>query len=195
MARYVMRARRILLHHVLHADDTPHKIALGAALATFVTFLPIPGIQTVISVALAALMRANKAICIPIVWITNPLTFVPIYGGCYVLGRSVLSASVATEAEIAEISDRVSRQMGGSAGLGRFVEWSYWEGMFQTLFEFGADLWVGCAIVSVALGVAAYFLTRWGVNTYREKHRQRILRRSLFRAKLNRNTAQGGEPS
>ena len=76
-------ARRFIFKRILHADDTPHRIALGVAISTFVGFSPIMGMQTVVSIALAALFRANKAVCLPFVWITNPVTFVPVYWSCW----------------------------------------------------------------------------------------------------------------
>ena len=93
MAKYwLLRARRILAHRVLHTDDSPHTIALGAGIAMFITFLPLVGIQTILSVGAATLLRANKAVCIPIVWITNVFTIVPIYGACLARGRFVLAS-------------------------------------------------------------------------------------------------------
>ena len=92
---------------VLHTNDTPHAVALGAGIATFVALLPLIGFQTVIALALAAVFRANKAICIPVVWITNPFTAIPIFKGCFELGRFVLTgpsdrtqASVLAELEL-----------------------------------------------------------------------------------------------
>ncbi len=55
MARYWLRMRRFVMHNVLHADDTPHSIALGTAIAVFIAILPLVGIQMFLSVAVAAL--------------------------------------------------------------------------------------------------------------------------------------------
>ena len=38
----------------------------------------------------AWLFRANKAVGIPIVWVSNPATIVPIYYMCYWIGRTAL---------------------------------------------------------------------------------------------------------
>ena len=59
-----------------------------------IAFLPLVGFQTAIAIGLAALFRANKAVCVPIVWITNPLTLVPIYGGCLALGGWILASPI-----------------------------------------------------------------------------------------------------
>jgi len=165
----------MLAQKVLHADDTPHAIGLGAALATFVAFLPLLGVQTVIAIGLAALFRANKAICIPIVWITNVFTIPPIYGACLVLGRFVTGAN-ATQSDADVLSSLQEQQ---STGL---LEPSLWQDWLNRLAGLGFDLCVGCVIVGTVGGVSAYFIVRNGVVSYRERHRQRILRRSLFRS-------------
>ena len=73
------KSRRFIVHRVLHADDTPHRIALGVAAGLFIGLTPTVGFQMVLAVALAAALRANKVVCIPMVWITNPFTIIPIY--------------------------------------------------------------------------------------------------------------------
>ena len=124
LARYWLRARRIFVHTFLHADDTPRQIALGAAVATFIAFLPIVGIQTVVAIALAALLRVNKAICVPIVWITNPATLVPIYTGCYWVGRFVLGQGGHSEFDPEQsLLGPVTRHQ----GWGRFLRSEFWE--------------------------------------------------------------------
>ena len=177
MARYLLRVRRFAIQKVLHADDTPHAIALGAAIATLIAFLPLIGLQTVLAVGIAAMFRANKAVCIPIVWITNPFTLVPIYGACFGLGRVVMS-SPAGNGETAIVS-----------GLQQQQEFSllaaeFWKDLLSRLGGLGLELWIGCAIVGVIGAIASYFAARWSVSTYRERRRKRLLRRSLLRTQV-----------
>ena len=178
MRRQWKRLRRILVHNILHADDTPHAIALGTSIATFIAILPIIGMQTIVSLALAALFRANKAVCFPIVWISNPLTAVPIYYPCFLLGRFVLASPEQTTAE-----DVLGKLTLSSSSAGIF-EVRFWEDLFFTLVGLGVEIWVGSFIVAAVLAIFAYPLSRWAVNGYRERHRQRLLRRELFRAPL-----------
>ena len=172
-----------MVHTVLHADDTPHSIALGAAIGTFVAFLPLIGIQMIVSVALAALLRANKAICIPIVWITNPLTAVPIYGPCLLLGHFVLGLGKPDAAVLNELTAPVE---GAS-----WFEVGFWTNLFSRFINLGQELWVGCTIVATVLALLSYPLTRWAVVSYRERRRHRILRRSLLRVHDTSSTAAG----
>ncbi len=174
IARRWHRARRFIAQKVLHTGDSPHAIALGAGVATFIAFLPLVGLQTIIAVSIAALVRANKAVCIPIVWVTNPLTMGPIYYGCYALGRLVIPPAWS----------------GDEAGLGRLIELAkttslfqaaFWKDIFYVLIGAGLDLWVGCALVGLVLSLVAYFVVRGSVIGYRERRRQRMIRRTLFR--------------
>ena len=73
------RVRHFVLHDILHADDPPHRLALGVAIGMFVTFTPTVGLQMVLVGVLAWLLRANKLVGLPVVWLSNPATVVPIY--------------------------------------------------------------------------------------------------------------------
>jgi uncharacterized protein (DUF2062 family) len=176
----------------LHADDTPHQIALGVAIATLVGLLPIMGIQTVIALATAAALRANKAVCIPVVWITNPVTFVPIYAGCLALGSLMLGSSFGSYEE-AEAAIRGLFQQHG--GIGEIVTAAFWRGLLEWSLSVGTELWVGCSVVGLAVSVPAYVITRWLVVGYRRRHRhliERRKRRKLFKAQPGRKTVTGG---
>jgi len=167
--------RKFIFHKVLHADDTPHDIAIGVATATFVAFLPLVGLQTVIAVAIAVAIRANKAVCIPIVWITNPVTIGPIYGACMMLG-GLVTGEGRSESQHVAIQTLLQHQ-----GFGRFLELGFWRDLLHLLLSFGGDLWIGCALVGMVFAVAGYFVSRWGVGAYREGRRRRKLQRELFR--------------
>lgn len=187
MGRYIRRARRFILHNVLHADDTPHAIGLGVGIAMVVAFLPLVGFQTAIAIGLAALFRANKAVCVPIVWITNPLTLVPIYGACLALGRSILSSG------IQEQDAEALAQMEQHEQTFHIFELQFWADLFQFLVGLGIELWLGCAIVGVSFGVLSYIVAHRGVLIYRERRRLRVLRRNLFRAQAKKNKIAGDD--
>jgi len=160
---------------VLHTDDPPHAIALGVAVGIFVAFLPLVGFQTVIAVALAALLRANKVVCVPLVWITNPITLGPIYAGCIWIGQLVLPGTGSTADDIRHLLE---------FSEGRSVlTLAYWSDLLSFLSGIAGELWVGGILVGVVLAVPAYFMSRSAVVNYRDRHRQKLLRRSLFRAK------------
>lgn len=88
--RHRRQLRRFVYHNLLHADDPPHKLALGMAVGIFVALTPTVGIQMVIAGFLSWMLRANKAVSVAVVWISNPGTMVPIYWYCYRIGCAVL---------------------------------------------------------------------------------------------------------
>ena len=182
MARYWLRMRRFVMHNVLHADDTPHSIALGTAIAVFIAILPLVGIQMFLAVAVAALFRVNKAVCLPVMWISNPITIVPLYGTCLAMGRLVLG----TDANATLILDELTAKS-------QTVSWldlEFWTHLLSLMVNVGWELWIGCSIVGAAVAIICYPMMRWLVISYRERRRQRLLHREMLRA----DAAAGGAP-
>src|SRR5690606_35711270 len=89
--------KRVLVHNILGLDDTPHRIALGVLLGFVIAFTPTLGFQIILYVAVAALLRANKLSGIPILFITNPFTAVPLYWFVWKVGGLVLGRSAEGE--------------------------------------------------------------------------------------------------
>ena len=177
MRRYLYKLRKLVLHNILHADDSPDAVARGVAAAMLVAFLPLVGFQTAIAIGLAALLRANKAVCVPIVWITNPLTLVPIYGACLALGQFVMSSPDAGGARA------VLSTLGEGQEAAKLFEFRFWQELFSRLVDLGMELWVGCLIVGCVAAVLSYYFSRRGVIVYRERRRRKLLRRELFRSR------------
>ena len=180
MASLRLRFRRFVLNKLMHADDTPHAIALGVGIAVLVAFLPLVGIQTIVAIGIAALVGANNAVCIPIVWITNPATFLPIYIACLKIGQFFMPGT--GDSAISDVERLKALSESGSV-----FKMEFWRQSAELVLSLAAELWIGCGIVGVTLGVASYLLARWSVTTYREKRRLRMLRRELYRASFAKN--------
>lgn len=172
--RYVInRTKRFFIYRVLHVDDTPHRIALGVAVGIFVTWTPTVGLQMVLTVLIAILLRANKFVGIPFVWISNPVTLVPIYKWCnYEIGRWMLGGNYQSP-DFAR-----AFHVGGSWWLEVWANRirAFWEATWQA---FG-PLWLGSCVVGLILGTLSYFAVRYAVIRYRQ-HRE--LKRFARRAK------------
>ncbi|MCP4594703.1 MAG: DUF2062 domain-containing protein [bacterium] len=186
MRDLLKRLRFLVYRRVLHADDSPHRIALGSGLAMLVAFSPTVGFQTFIAIALATLVRANKAVCIPIVWITNPVTILPVYGACWELGRVLTVGSTSSSgptfaARLAELTRHTEQGV-----WSRLLEAEFWSGLMGIMLDFGVELWVGCLVVGAIAGVLTYFATRWGVTEYRQRRRVRKIHRNIRRARARR---------
>ena len=68
-------------------------VAGGLALGLFVGFIPTLG-QMVIAAALAIFLRVNLPVAVMGVWLTNPLTFAPIYFFAYKVGSWILQLPI-----------------------------------------------------------------------------------------------------
>ncbi len=159
--RFAVRVRRFVMRGILHADDPPHAIALGIALGVFVALTPTVGFQMIAVVALASLLRANRAVGIPLVWISNPATFVPIYYPCYRIGCSFL--------QVPPISiDWWMRLATPPAGISTAVTF-YWRNVMQVI----APLTLGCVVVATPISIAVYFMSYRWVHNYRRHKRER----------------------
>ncbi|WP_197442635.1 DUF2062 domain-containing protein [Lignipirellula cremea] len=140
---------------MLHADDPPHRLALGVALAMFVTFTPTVGIQMLLVVCFAWLFGANKAVGLPIVWISNPATMLPIFYGCYWLGRCALGGEP-VDAAWWEALRHPPVGFGAAMGF-------YW----AQFWHIAGPLWLGSLIVATGLAVPTYYAVYFAVCRYR----------------------------
>ncbi len=170
-------ARKFIYRRLLHADDSPHSIALGVAIGLFIGFSPTMGAQMVICIAIATLVRANKAAGMPMVFVTNPVTFVPIYGFCWWLGSLITGGTPASRSQV------LSRlQESGQGFFQGMLSLDFWRGLIRLMMELGVELWIGCLVVGLATAIPGYFLTRWGVTVYRARRKAHIASRHERRA-------------
>jgi hypothetical protein len=76
---------------MVRLQGTPEAIARGLASGILVGCMPLYGLQTLLSIVLAILIRGNKLVAIAGTWISNPLTDVPLFVLNYQIGRSLLA--------------------------------------------------------------------------------------------------------
>lgn len=138
----------------------PGRIAMGAALGIFVGILPIMGIQMAVVTVLALPLKGNLKAAIAGVWISNPITFLPMYFGYYKFGLLFFP----------------SKQIGWEEFQGMVTQAAKWDwnAMGESIMRFldlGADilipLWTGATILAVGLGIITYFVSYRLVVKYR----------------------------
>lgn len=176
--RYVwQRLRELIVHSVLRLDDTPHRIALGVAIGFFVTWTPTVSVQMILVVALASVLKANKLVGVPFVWISNPLTIVPIYGPNYFIGSKLLGGRYTWSAFTAAVERAMEAQANLPAAEGLLDQIWYW---FQVIAQWERalrpifpPLWLGSIIVALLVGSVTYMVTYYGVVAYRKHHGHR----------------------
>jgi hypothetical protein len=152
------KLKRFIVYRVLSLDDTPHRIALGVAVGMFVAWTPTIPFQMVLTVAISALLRANKFVGLPFVWVTNPLTLIPIYGPNYLLGCWLLPGGNRWSAFVDSMIDATNFSQGF---------WVTLQSWWTATLGFLLPLWVGSLIIGSFVGLASYLLTYWGVIRFR----------------------------
>ena len=145
------RIRYVYLRFV-RMRGSSKEIARGLAAGVFAGLFPLFGLQILMGIALAALLKGNKIIAAAGTWISNPLTYVPIYAFNYQVGRWLLGLS--------QVNYTFSNLKS-----------------FKTMMEMGAEititLFVGCFVTGLICSICSYFLGFKLVN-YARRQRQRL---------------------
>lgn len=154
---------RQMYRKLLQLDDTPHSIALGAALGMFITFTPTVGIQVLIVLILSMVVRFNRFAAIVLIYLSNPVTIIPIYYADYVIGLFVQGESGLSLEEFGLRWDQ-SVSTAGEVGF-----WGATQVLFKSL---GTDviipMFIGGGVLGGFVGVVTYPLTLSWVQRYRE---------------------------
>ena len=148
---------RTLLRYILMLDDTPHSIALGTAIGMFIGLTPTVGIQMILVMVVAGLtsrlFQFNRVAALLTVYISNPLTVVPIYWGLYEVGTIFVGGHLSRE------------HFAGILEYNTLGEW--WETIVALGVEVGEPLLVGTCIVATLGGVVTYPVMRWLLQSFR----------------------------
>lgn len=179
--RYLLRRA---LRALGRATGTAHQIAMGVAIGFFIGWLPIVGIQMVVAVIVCTIFRANKVVPIFPIWLTNPVTMVPIYSFNYWIGWLVVGGPPL--ADLAAVLKRMITPPDPTDEMGRFAAW--WDGVkhaFHELLSMGWEmqlpLWLGCIIVGLALAIPSYYISYKFVESFRQAVANKRQRRQDIR--------------
>ncbi len=144
---------RYCYYRLLRLRDHPHTIARGLAAGVFAGCFPFFGLQTLLGVLFATLVRGNKFVAVAGTWISNPLTYVPIFAFNFHVGQLLLRSY---DLSIDDIGD--------------------WQSL--DLMELGSQfIWtllVGCSVVGTGCAIASYFLS---LHLFKRLHKIRSQRR------------------
>jgi uncharacterized protein (DUF2062 family) len=112
-------------------EGTPGQRARGLAAGVFMGCFPFFGLQTLLGMALASLVRGNHLLAAAGTWISNPFTYVPLYWFNYNLGCRLLGPG---------------RPWPGADKLLDDTVWSFG-------WEFGSRILLGSAVVGAVAAV------------------------------------------
>lgn len=166
---------------MLMLDDSSHRIALGGAIGMFIAMTPTVGIQMLIVLALALLtkrwFRFNKVAALLMVYVSNPLTVVPIYWFSYKVGTIYFPGSI-SRGEFEAIFQY--------EGLS---EW--WAALVRLFVDVGVPLVVGSLVVATCCGLATYPILLRIIRNLRRAERQALRARKLAKKREKNAQASG----
>ena len=152
---WYLRPFDYVLAHPVYFSATRRGVGGGLWLGLFIGLLPIPG-QTILAVLGALALRVNVPVAAIAIWISNPITFVPIFYLAYKIGAALLNIpieAVPTEPGMSWITDEIA------------LRWK--------------PLLYGSLIMAISVASTAYLLFSfvWHVSTvqrYRARHKRDV---------------------
>lgn len=85
-----------IFHHMLWRNDK-RSIAGGLSLGLFIAFTPTIPFQMILATGGALFFRVNLPVALAACWITNPLTFLPVYMSAWKVGKYVVDHFILIE--------------------------------------------------------------------------------------------------
>jgi uncharacterized protein (DUF2062 family) len=158
----------VIVYRILGVKDSPHRIALGVAVAFFVAWTPTLGFQMIIAITLASLLGGNRAVTVPVVWITNPVTAVPLYYTNWCFGHMIRFRSLDFDPTVRSTLAKLMAWKGGPISfLQSFFDVSWWREAVMLLADLGIDLWLGSVVLGLIVSSLSYPVCFWCVVAYR----------------------------
>ncbi len=162
--------RYLVVHHILHLDDTPHRIAWGVFWGFVIGATPTIGVQFVLYLIVCAIVRANKVSGIIPIWLSNPVTALPLYYSEWMLGRFLITGSVDASTSAWEAIADAIKPRPGQSWWDRLFEFDLWVTVFESFISLGTEIWVGSLVAGVLAGAVGYWVTYRAVRYYRARH-------------------------
>ena len=134
---------RRLLILLWQQKGTPGQRARGVAAGVFTGCFPLFGIQTLLGIALASVVRGNHLLAAAGTWISNPSTYIPLYWFNYRVGSYLLN----TRAHITDLNLNKSQAL-----------WS--QGIDLTIRILLGSTFVGLIAAGLAGGLTYFFLKK-----------------------------------
>ena len=161
---------------ILHVDDTPQRIALGVAVGLWIGFTPFLGLHMILALAIAALLRANKALAVLFVWVSNPFTLLPIYGPAYLTGRFLMGRFHPSHLQPGQVGDLLGKIFSLNNMLTRLTTPAFWKEVAVVFGKIGMELTLGGFVLGTLFAIVGYFVTYWIVTNHRAKSGRRRFR-------------------
>lgn len=173
------------LKKIARSSMSGHSIALGAAIGFFIGLQPIMGLQMIVSATIATIVKANRLAAILPVWITNPATFIPIYGFNYWVGHKITGIGPSFEEYEAVLlhAEKIAGEQGVFEGLINASKHLASMGGAALL-----SLCIGCAIVGLICAIVSFPICVKVVDVVRlRREKKRNARHERVTREINKN--------
>ncbi len=144
------RRSRYLYLKFVRLRGHPKELARGLAAGVFAGMFPLFGLQTIIGVAIALRIKGNPLMAAGGTWISNPLTYLPIYAFNYQLGSWLLGRPV----------------------INLFTDAESMAAWLETGADVGVALMLGSTVMGLIFGVTSYFAGLPLIRRVRRRYRQ-----------------------
>ncbi|MEO1403008.1 MAG: DUF2062 domain-containing protein [Cyanobacteria bacterium J06635_1] len=151
----IRRSLRYARLRFIRGQGRPTEIARGIAVGAFVGVMPLFGVQTVVAIALAPPLRGNAMVAATMTWVSNPITFIPLY----------------------TLNFRIGQQLLGTQDLLLTLQAAP---TFDQFLKMGMDciltLTVGCVALAIPTAIIGYlgglYMAKYWQHRYRQRRRR-----------------------
>jgi len=153
LGNWLTRRFRYTYLKLLRLRDKPKVLAKGLAVGVFAGCFPFFGIQSLLGLFLATVCRGSKVAALAATWISNPLTYVPLYVFNYKIGKLLLGTKDAELPPLDIESFTAFKELGST---------------------FAITLLTGSFVVGMILSIITYF---YGLAIFEQLHDRSVSRR------------------
>jgi uncharacterized protein len=150
---------RELLRQILLLNDSEHSVAVGTTVGVFVGMTPTVGVQMLMIIIFAFITKPffhfNRIAALVSVYISNPLTMLPIYWFDYKVGTYFVEGNM-TKEEFSKILEYNS-----------FSEW--WNTVLGLFIDVGWPLFWGAMVLATLASLITYPAMRYLLNSFHKK--------------------------
>ena len=135
-------------------NGDPHYVGLGMAIGVFIAITPTIPFHTIFAVALAVLLKASKPAAIMGVWVSNPITVVPLYLACYETGHLFFEGSAGAMLLIRQLIEHLESDIHYMEKIAFLTDFVKHQIRTFLIMNFGG------LVLGLPAGAAVYFFTR-----------------------------------
>lgn len=156
---WIRRRIRLTYLRLIRLRGNPKVLAKGFSVGVFAGCFPFFGLQSLIGLFLATIIRGSKVAAYAATWISNPLTYVPLYVFNYKIGKLLLGTEDTNLPPLDLESFTAFKELGST---------------------FAITLLMGSFVVGIFLAVITYF---YGLAILERLRDRKVSRRKLKRKK------------